>query len=94
MDTCLYCGRPATTEIQSGWDNGGQYAPICRSCWEETIEGQESLAQHRQFLMDVRDGKYIREKLSDGSFSWFGPFGRRHNDDDHQIFMIESESLM
>jgi len=42
------CGRPATTEVQSGWHNGGdgepsggQYTEICEACFAADFQYSE-----------------------------------------------------
>lgn len=46
--TCDSCGRPATAEVQVGWDRkanggagGGVYRPVCEECYSETDEARQ-----------------------------------------------------
>lgn len=89
------CGRPATTEIQCGWDHtanggagGGVYEPLCEGCYSETDEAAYHRAVYAEIVQDVYHGRYSRTVLH-GHGRWTGPAGRFHDDQTHHRLLTD-----
>lgn len=86
MEMCA-CGRPATTDIQCGWDpaanngaGGGVHAPLCEECYSQTDEAAYHREVYAAIVQDVYRGLYTRTNVN-GHVRWVGPGGRFFDDE-------------
>lgn len=75
--TICFCGQPATTEVQTGWDyneNRGVYEKVCEKCYEETPEAKQNRRKFAEMVQDVYNGLYVKTVMSDGSVKFVKGF--------------------
>lgn len=92
--TCA-CGRPATTQIQTGWDatanngaGGGVYEDVCAGCYNDTPEAATHSANFANIIQDIHLGLY-RPTVVHGECRWVGPGGSFFNIEDYQRLLTD-----